>query len=80
MAIFRLNYLNQVQIAANISSRNRTKAIIQRFPSNENWTLVDVYADEGITGTSADKRTEFKRLLSDCRKGLVDRVLGKSIM
>ena len=32
MAIFRLNYLNQVQIAANISSRNRTKAIIQRFP------------------------------------------------
>ena len=31
MAIFRLNYLNQVQIAANTSSRNRTKAIIQRF-------------------------------------------------
>ena len=32
MAIFHLNYLNQVQIAANTSSRNRTKAIIQRFP------------------------------------------------
>lgn len=33
MAIFRSSYLNQVQIAAKASSRNRTKAIIQRFPS-----------------------------------------------
>ena len=33
MAIFHLNYLNQVQIAANTSSRNRAKSIIQRFPS-----------------------------------------------
>lgn len=32
MAIFHLNYLNQVQIAANTSSRNRAKSIIQRFP------------------------------------------------
>ena len=31
MAIFRLNYLNQVQIAANTLSRNRAKSIIQRF-------------------------------------------------
>ena len=33
MAIFRLNYLNQVQIAANTLSRNRAKSIIQRFPN-----------------------------------------------
>ena len=32
MAIFRLNYLNQVQIAANTSSRNRTKAINSEVP------------------------------------------------
>lgn len=36
MAIFRLNYLNQVQIAANTLSRNRAKSIIQRFPSFPN--------------------------------------------
>ena len=53
----------------------QTTHYISLISSNENWTLVDIYADEGITGTSADKRTEFKRLLSDCRKGLVDRVL-----
>lgn len=41
--------------------------------------FVDMYADEGISGTSAAKRTEFQRLMSDCRKGKIDRVLAKSI-
>ena len=41
--------------------------------------FVDMYADEGISGTSAAKRTEFQRLMSDCRKGKIDRVLTKSI-
>ena len=45
----------------------------------ENWTMVDIYADEGITGTSAEKREDFQRLLADCRRGLIDRVLVKSI-
>ena len=43
--------------------------------SNENWKMVDLYADEGITGTSAEKRGDFQRLMADCRRGLVDRVL-----
>ena len=41
--------------------------------------FVDMYADQGITGTSAAKRTEFQRLMSDCRKGKIDRVLTKSV-
>ena len=41
--------------------------------------FVDMYADEGISGTSAAKRTEFQRLISDCRKGKIDRILTKSI-
>ena len=45
----------------------------------ENWTMVDIYADEGITGTSVEKREDFQRLLADCRRGLIDRVLVKSI-
>ena len=45
----------------------------------ENWTLVDVYADEGITGTSAAKREDFQRMLADCRRGLIDHILCKSI-
>ena len=47
--------------------------------SKENWSLVDIYADEGITGTSAEKRGDFQRMLSDCRRGKIDRVLVKSI-
>ena len=47
--------------------------------SKENWTLVDIYADEGISGTSAEKRPDFQRLMSDCRQGLIDRIVVKSI-
>lgn len=47
--------------------------------NQENWTLVDIYADEGITGTSAEKREDFRRLIDDCRRGLIDKVYTKSI-
>lgn len=47
--------------------------------SKENWAMVDIYADEGITGTSIEKRDDFKRLLADCKRGKIDRVLVKSI-
>ena len=47
--------------------------------SNENWRMVDIYADAGISGVTAEKREDFQRLLADCRKGLVDRILVKSI-
>jgi site-specific DNA recombinase len=45
----------------------------------DNWQLVDIYADEGITGTSTEKRDDFKRMLRDCERGLIDRILVKSI-
>ena len=46
---------------------------------HNNWVLVEIYADEGITGTSAAKRDDFQRMLSDCRKGRIDKILVKSI-
>lgn len=46
---------------------------------NENMTLVDIYADEGITGTEMQKRDEFKRLLKDSKNGKIDCVLVKSV-
>lgn len=61
------------------SFASQTQHYISLISSNENWSLVDIYADEGITGTSVDKREDFKRLLADCRRGLVDRILVKSI-
>lgn len=47
--------------------------------NKDNWQLVDIYADEGITGTSIEKRDDFKRMLRDCERGLIDRILVKSI-
>ena len=47
--------------------------------SKENWVMIDLYADAGISGTSAKKRPDFQRLLSDCRMGRIDKVLVKSI-
>lgn len=46
---------------------------------NEQMILVDIYADEGITGTSIQKRDDFKRLIKDCKNGKIDRVLVKSV-
>ena len=48
--------------------------------SNPEWEFVDVYADQGITGTSAEKRDDFQRLLKDCRRGRIDKILTKSTM
>ena len=51
----------------------------QLIAENPEWELVDIYADAGITGTSIEKRDEFKRLLADCRAGKIKRVLVKSV-
>lgn len=47
--------------------------------AHDKWQFADIYADEGITGTSAKKRGDFQRLLNDCRKGKIDKILVKSI-
>ena len=42
------------------------------------WQYVGVYADEASTGTK-DDRKQFQKLLADCRVGLIDMVITKSI-
>ena len=64
------------QLNSFIAQLNHYTAMIS---SKDTWTLTDIYADEGISGTSAEKRQDFQRLLSDCRKGLIDKILVKSI-
>ena len=50
-----------------------------KIESNPEWKLVDIFADEGITGTSAKKRKNFMRMIEMCREGKIDRILTKSI-
>ena len=47
--------------------------------SNEEWEMVDVYADEGLTGMETRRREEFNRMIADCRDGKIDRILVKSV-
>ena len=45
---------------------------------NPSWELVGIYADEE-SGTRAQKRENFMRMIADCEAGKVDLVLSKSI-
>ena len=49
-----------------------------KIAETPNWTMVGIYADEGITGTRTDKRDKFLKLMRDCEKGKVDLILTKS--
>ena len=51
----------------------------QLIQAHSDWEFIDIYADEGITGTRADKRADFQRMMRDCRAGRIDRILVKSI-
>ena len=44
-----------------------------------NWVLVDIYADEGISGTSLQHRDSFLRMINDCRAGKIDLIVTKSV-
>ena len=57
----------------------QTRYYSQIFEKSEIETLIDIYADEGVTGTREDKRDEFQRMMKDCRKGKIDRIYTKSI-
>ena len=46
---------------------------------NPQYTLTDIYADEGLSGTEMTKRDELNRLLKDCSRGKVDRIVTKSV-
>ena len=50
-----------------------------KIMSNPDWTLVDIYSDQGITGTSAQKRPGFQQMIKDCQAGEIDTILVKSV-
>ena len=55
------------------------KVYTELIQSKPEWCLAGIYADEGISGTRADKRDEFQRLLKDCYKKKIDYIITKSV-
>ena len=47
--------------------------------SNPEWTFVEVYADEGLSGTNTRKRRNFNRMIDDALAGKIDRIVTKSV-
>ncbi|MEA1975650.1 MAG: recombinase family protein [Bacillota bacterium] len=47
--------------------------------SNPKWDMVNIYADEGISGTQTSKRMEFQRMINDAVDGKIDMIITKSI-
>ena len=43
------------------------------------WTLVRIYADEGISGTSLNHRDGFNEMIADCKAGKIDMIITKSV-
>jgi len=46
--------------------------------SNPNWEFAGIFADPAITGTRADKRPEFNRMIQACRDKKLDRRYHRS--
>lgn len=44
-----------------------------------NWTLVRIYADEGISGTSRKKRKDFNQMIADAKAGMFDMIICKNV-
>ena len=50
-----------------------------RLTSNPNYTLVKIYTDKGISGTSDKNRTGFQEMMADAKAGKLDMIFTKSI-
>lgn len=61
------------------SLANQIKYYTQYVKKHKGWTLVDIFADEAITGTRADIRPEFQRMIRMCELKQVDMVITKSM-
>lgn len=62
------------------SSFENQKAFFRSYiESHPGWELVEIYADEGITGTSAEAREGFMRMLNDAERGSFKLLLTKEV-
>ena len=61
------------------SYARQIKSYTDLISRRKEWQLVEIFADEGITGTLASKRPEFLRMILMCEHGQVDLIITKSV-
>ncbi|MBQ3426556.1 MAG: recombinase family protein [Clostridia bacterium] len=58
------------------SQKRYFEEYIQRNPD---WEFVNIYPDEGISGTSTKKRIQFNNMIRDAKSGKIDRIITKEV-
>ncbi len=61
------------------SFRNQIKYYTDLIKSHKEWKNAGIYADEGISGTSDDKRPQFMQMIQDAMEGKINIILVKSL-
>lgn len=51
----------------------------EKINQNPEWQMAGIFADEGISGTQAQKRPEFLKMIRLCRQRKIDIILTKSL-
>ena len=72
----RVSTEHEEQLSALENQKDWYKPILQQHPE---WEVVKMYVDEGITGTSAKKRKQFMKMISDAEKGKFDLILTREV-
>lgn len=61
------------------SLKNQVDHFSEYIKTNKNWTYIEGYVDDGITGTSDVKRTNFMKMIEDARNNKFDLIITKEI-
>ena len=61
------------------SYENQMKTYTEMIGRRTDWRFAGMYADEGISGTRADKRPQFTKMINDCLSGKIDYIITKSV-
>jgi len=64
---------------SSIRCPHRSNFFTEYISDHEGWELIEVYSDEGITGTSTKKRDNFNRMIKNCEEGKIDTILAKDV-
>ena len=72
----RVSTDHEAQLSALGNQLDWYKPLLELHPE---WTVVEQYIDEGITGTSAEKRPEFMRMIEDAKKHKFDMILTREV-
>ena len=75
-AYCRVSYKSEEQ---ETSYAMQVSVYTQMINSTPGWTLAGIYADFGISGTQANRRPNFLRMIEDCEAGLIDIIICKSL-